>query len=87
MLGNVVFNAYDALILWDLTYDLISNLAALREKHSDLISADKPFLGNYQKAIRSFIYFLGRMADALLWNLKNSIPASPPLRSLWVQEP
>ncbi|KAI9879339.1 MAG: hypothetical protein M1830_008799 [Pleopsidium flavum] len=87
VLGNVIVDAYGTFLTWDVIYQQVSNLTALKQKYSNVISSKKKLPSEYGKALQNFRYLLNRASKGPIGNLKTGVPASPPLRSLFVREP
>ncbi|EON69971.1 hypothetical protein W97_09236 [Coniosporium apollinis CBS 100218] len=87
VLGNVVTEAYGALITWSVIHRQLVDLTCLRDKYNDSISRDKPLPKEYQLSLRRYKHLLEQTANGPLMYLKTGVPASPPLRTHWVREP
>jgi hypothetical protein len=87
VLGNVIVDAYGALIVWNLIYQELTELDALKMKYPKVISPQPKLPPEYMKALLSFRYMLDQASKGPILYLKNGVPASPPLRSLFVREP
>jgi hypothetical protein len=87
VIGNVISDAYGAVVVWDLICNELTKLEVLKEKYATLISPEKKLPPEYMKALLSFKYMLDQASQGPILNLKHGVPASPPLRSLFVREP
>lgn len=87
VIGNVITDAYGSLVLWDIIYRDLTYLEALKLKYSKDISPQKKLPPEYMKALSSFRYTIDQASKGPRMNLKNGVPASPPLRSLFIREP
>ncbi len=87
VIANVIVDAYGALIVWDLIYRQLSDLESLRAKYTKIISPKTKLPPEYMQALLSFRYMLDQTSKGPILNLKMGVPASPPLRSLFVREP
>ena len=81
VIGKVISDAYGSLIIWNRIHQELANLEALSENYSEAISP------KYMKALLSFRYVLDQASKGPILNLKTGVPASHPLRSLYVREP
>lgn len=87
VIGNVITDAYGTLIVWDIIYQDLTHLEALKAKYSKDISPQKKLPPEYMKALSSFRYTIDQASKGPRMNLKIGVPASPPFRSLFVREP
>lgn len=87
VLGNVVVESYGTFLIWDIICQQVTNLAALSQKYANAISSRKSLPSDYEKALQNFRYLLNRASKGPIGLLKMGLPASPPLRSLFVREP
>jgi hypothetical protein len=87
VISNVFVDAYGGLVVWDLILRQLTDLEAMKEKYLDVISPTKDLPPEYMKALVSFRYLLSQSSIGAITNLKVGVPASPPLRSLFVREP
>ncbi|RDL41426.1 uncharacterized protein BP5553_01405 [Venustampulla echinocandica] len=78
VIGNVVVDAYGALIIWDIISEQLTHLAALQENYSDTITPQKILPPEYMKALLTFRYMLEQTKNGPISLLKTGIPASPP---------
>ena len=86
-LGDVITDAYGGFIVWDDLYKQLTTLAALAQKYSKPVSWDSTVVKEYSDQLHHFQYRLQQMMKAPIQSLKQGVPASPPLRSLFVREP
>lgn len=87
VIGGVVFDAHGNLIIWDLIESELTKLSNLKEKYADEISPEKSLPPEYLGALLKFRHLLDQASKGPILNLKSGVPASPPLRSLFVREP
>ncbi|KAK2760336.1 hypothetical protein FQN54_002404 [Arachnomyces sp. PD_36] len=87
VIGGVVFDAHGSLIIWDLIESELNKLVALKEKHADDISPDKNLPAEYLDTLLKFRHLLDQASKGPILNLKSGVPASPPLRNMFVREP
>lgn len=84
VIGNVIIDAYGALIVWDALYDELVKSEALKEKYSNDISPRMKLPLEYMKALLTFRYMLDQAGKGPILTLQHGIPASPAFRSLFV---
>lgn len=87
VLANVVSDAYGALMIWNVIYQQLTSLVALKEEYANEISLGRSLPLEYNEALQKFRYLLDQASKGPIANLKMGVPASPPLRSLFVREP
>ena len=87
VLSNVLLDAYTSFSMWELIHQQLTNLIALKEKHTKVRSFEKTLPLEYGKALQDFRYLINQSSRGPINNLKVGVPASPPLRSLFVREP
>jgi hypothetical protein len=85
VLSSVFMNAYKNLIMWDLLDKHIVNLATIREKYGPDIRPHKALPDEYAKALDYTSFVLEKLRSAPLYNFRNGIFASPPLRRYYVR--
>ena len=86
-LGNVITDAYGGFIVWDDLYKQLTSLTALAQTYSKPVSWDSTVAKEYSDQLHQFRYHLQQMTNGPIQSLKQGVPASPPLRSLFVREP
>lgn len=87
VIGGVVFDAHGNLVMWDLIESELTKLSNLKEKYAKDISPEKSLPPEYLDALLKFRHLLDQASKGPILNLKSGVPASPPLRSLFVREP
>ncbi|KAF7893650.1 uncharacterized protein EAF02_001188 [Botrytis sinoallii] len=87
VIGNVVSDAYGALIVWENVAQQLKHLAFLQKKYASKITPKKQLPPEYMKALLTLRYSLNQMAKGPIRNLKMAVPASPPYRSKFVRDP
>ena len=87
VLGNVVGNAYESLLMWDLLQKDLSQLSLLRDKFGSKIHPHLRLPEEYEKALLYFSYHIRELRKIPLQNFKIGVFASPPLRSYYVRKP
>ncbi|PGH35131.1 hypothetical protein GX50_02053 [[Emmonsia] crescens] len=84
--GSVINSAYEDLIGFDSLYHQVERLIALREKYSSKISPKAALPREYMKALLVFRESLDILSKGSIADLKMAVPASPPIRSLFIRE-
>ena len=87
VLGNVVADAYGTLTMWSIIYQQVTGLVELEERYADEVSSGRQIPSEYNEALQKFRYLLDQASKSPIRTLKTGLPASPPLRSLFVREP
>lgn len=87
VIGSVIMDAYDCLMLWDIISEQLTHLAALQSKYSDVITPEETLPEDYMKALLTLRFTLNEAEKVPILRLKMGIPASPQFRPLWVREP
>lgn len=87
VLGNVVSDAYFLLVAWDEVHRQIVNLQSLMEKYSNKITPENDLPEDLLRAFLNLGYLLEQVTKGPISNLKHGVPASPPLRALFVRKP
>ncbi|KAI9831131.1 MAG: hypothetical protein M1819_005219 [Sarea resinae] len=80
VLGSVVTDAYGAFIFWDLVYQQVTKLAALKIKYADVISPKDNLPEEYLKAILKLRFLLKESTKGPIFSLKQGLVASGPFR-------
>ncbi|PGH00959.1 hypothetical protein GX51_05508 [Blastomyces parvus] len=83
--GQVIISAYEDLVAFDALYHQIEKLITLREKHSAEISPEAELPREYLKELLVLRECLDRISEGPIKDLKMALPASPPLRSLYIR--
>ncbi|OJD16961.1 hypothetical protein AJ78_02895 [Emergomyces pasteurianus Ep9510] len=84
--GSVIGSAYVALIGYDSLYHQVERLITLRAKYSAKISPKAALPREYMKALLVFRESLDIISKGSIEDLKKAVPASPPIRSLFIRE-
>lgn len=87
VIGNMLLDAYGALITWDIVAEQLAKLTALQLKYSDVITPHQPLPAEYMKALLTLRYYLSQAQTGQIALLKTGFPASPAFRSVFVREP
>ena len=84
MLGIVVADAYVSLACWDEVHRQITDVQLLIAKYKNDILPEKDLP---EELLKAFDYTLEQFTKGPIHKLKVSLPASPPIRALFVREP
>jgi len=87
VVSNVIVDAYGSLAVWDALQNELASLAVLQVKYRKSISPEEKLPPEYMKALLAFRYLLDQASKGPILTLKNGVPASAPLRSLFIRDP
>lgn len=87
VVGDVITDAYGGFIVWDDLHKRLNSLAALAQKYPESASWDSTVAKEYSDQLHHFQYHLQQMTKGPIQSLKQGVPASPQLRSLFVRGP
>ncbi|THC90947.1 hypothetical protein EYZ11_009597 [Aspergillus tanneri] len=87
VLQNVVAEAYFALETWDTLHTALANLRQLQSRYQNQISPNKDLPKALHEEFVKIRYFLEQFTLGPLGQLKDAVPPSPPLRSLFERQP
>ncbi|KLJ11943.1 hypothetical protein EMPG_12908 [Blastomyces silverae] len=83
--GSVIISAYEDLVGFDTLYHQIEKLVALRERYAAEISPNAALPREYMKELLILRECLDIISKGAIGDLKMALPASPPMRSLFVR--
>ncbi|KZF25151.1 hypothetical protein L228DRAFT_62829 [Xylona heveae TC161] len=87
VLGAVITGAYGMLFVWDQLCRQVTEVTRLKAKYGNSFSPESPLPREYMKALLVLRGLLFEASELQTEYLKISVPASPPLRGLFVRVP
>jgi len=83
---DVIFSAYSSLCAWDMIAKQIQQVVTLRKQYARVIDPRHALPPKYMREILIMRALLGNFILGPIASLQHGLPASPPLRSLFVRE-
>ncbi len=87
VIGNMLVEAYLALLIWDLILKDVNHLGELRDRSENQRGSNYDFSEDYEHALCHFSYLIEQAIKGQIGVWKVAMVASPPLRKHFVREP
>ena len=82
---TTIIEAYGRFIIWDVAHKQVTKLVTLNRTYGSDVSATKKLPPEFDAALQIFRHFLNKAREGMIETLKWAVPASPPMRSLFVR--
>ena len=84
---NVLIDAFANCLMWDLAQKEILQLSSLRTQYATLISSSVLLPEEYERALHLFYRLIKQFLQSLVFNFKQGIVSSQPLRGYYIRGP